>query len=276
MSKLDAIILGIIQGSTEFLPISSSGHLVLFQHILGLKEPELFFDISVHIGTLIAVCIVFYNEIWSIISTLIRLPSLLKSSGSYSILYSENPDIRMVFLIFTGSIPTALLGFMFSTISDRLFSSIWLVGLMLIITGIVLWATRLVKYEGHGIERFSIWKSLVIGMVQGLAIIPGISRSGSTIAAGLFIGIERETAARFSFLLSIPAIIGAFGLEMSTSAANSTDYQGTIIIGLITSVIVGFFSLKVLLRVVKRKHFFYFAPYCWLTGTVILVWTLLS
>jgi undecaprenyl-diphosphatase len=272
MNNLYAIILGIVQGLTEFLPISSSGHLVLFQRLMGLKEPELLFDISVHIGTLVAICLVFYNEITSIISAILKLPSLLKTSQGFGELFSENQEIRMAVLIFTGSIPTAILGILFSNISSQLFSSVWLVALMLVLTGTILWATRFVRSEGQGIKHFTIWKSLIIGLVQGFAIIPGVSRSGSTIAAGLFVGVERETAARYSFLLSIPAIIGAFLVEMNGAGVNSDTSFVQLLIGAITSAVVGFVALKLLLRLVRRGHFFYFAPYCWLVGSMMLIW----
>ncbi len=201
MSSFQAIILGIIQGLTEFLPISSSGHLVLFQHIFGLKEPELFFDICVHLGTLVAVIIFFRKDLITIITSLIHgSVKFIKKEASLSELF-QKPDIKLAVLIVIGSVPTAILGLLFKKISDQLFSSLIIVGVMLIVTGIILWCTRWIKKNGRLIDGFSIKNSLVIGIIQGLAIIPGISRSGSTIAFGLFLGIERETAARFFYLL---------------------------------------------------------------------------
>jgi undecaprenyl-diphosphatase len=224
MNSTEAILLGIIQGLTEFLPVSSSGHLVLFQQIFGLKEAELFFDVCVHLGTLVAVIAVFHREIQNIITALLRLLSLAGQKEKILQQVESDPDSKMALLIIIGSIPTAVLGFMFHSIADKLFSSSFLIGLMLTVTGLLLWITRRAKpgVKGTGIEDFSRTKAFIIGIVQGLAIIPGISRSGSTISIGLLLGIDRETAARYSFLLSIPAIVGA-GLLSLKDGLSQTD-----------------------------------------------------
>ncbi|MCP4372541.1 MAG: undecaprenyl-diphosphate phosphatase, partial [Deltaproteobacteria bacterium] len=135
MEPLQSIFLGIIQGLTEFLPVSSSGHLVLFQNLLGFNEPELLFDICLHIGTLIAICIVFFQEIKTIFITLIHLPGLAKSAGGYKSLYEGNEQVRMTALIVIGSFPIALLGILFHKVADQLFGAVWIVGVMLVVTG---------------------------------------------------------------------------------------------------------------------------------------------
>ncbi len=164
MEPLQAIFLGIIQGLTEFLPVSSSGHLVLFQNLLGFKEPELLFDICLHIGTLIAICIVFFQEIKTIFMTLVHLPGLAKAAGGYKSLYGINEQVRITALIVIGTIPTALLGILFHKVADQIFGAVWIVGIMLVITGSFLWFTRYLNPTGKPIGRFTAKDALVIGL----------------------------------------------------------------------------------------------------------------
>jgi len=152
MDPIQAVSLGILQGLTEFLPVSSSGHLVLLQNAFGIKEPELLFDISVHIGTLVAVCIVFFTEIKNILVSLFRFPSLLRSSSSLKNLFSENDDIRLAAMIVLGSIPTAVLGLIFHKVVDQLFAGVGIVGVMLLVTGTLLWITRKIPLTGRSIK----------------------------------------------------------------------------------------------------------------------------
>lgn len=264
--------MGIIQGLTEFLPVSSSGHLVIFQNLFGLKEPELFFDISVHVGTLAATVIFFRKEIWAIIISLAHFTSLaLKKKCSFHNVY-EDEDAKLAILIVVGSIPTAIIGVLFHKIADTLFSSVIVVGFMLIITGLLLWGTRFIKKDRKSINTFSIRDALIIGLVQGVAIIPGISRSGSTIAAGLFLGLNRETAARYSFLLSIPAILGASALSLNNLSANNILPLKITFFGAFTSCAVGYWALKLLVKIVKHGRIQIFAPYCWVIGVLALIW----
>jgi undecaprenyl-diphosphatase len=275
MNYTEAIILGIIQGLTEFLPVSSSGHLVLFQQLFGLKEAELFFDVCVHLGTLLAVIVVFHREIRNIIAALWRLISLAGQKETILQQIDSDPDLKMALLIVIGSIPTAVLGLAFHGIADQLFSSSFFTGLMLMVTGLLLWLTRRAKPGDRGtdIEGFSRTKALIIGMVQGLAIIPGISRSGSTISTGLLLGIRREVAARYSFLLSIPAIIGA-GLLSLKEGLSQTDLAIQIsLLGAIIAAFVGYWALKSLLHVVRNGRLHLFAPYCWLAGILAIVFS---
>ncbi len=271
MDLFQAIILGIIQGLTEFLPVSSSGHLVIFQNLFGLKEPELFFDISVHVGTLAAIVIFFWKEIRAIIISLAHFSALaLKKRVSFHSVY-EDADAKLAILIVVGSIPTAIIGILFHKIADTLFSSVVLVGFMLIITGLLLWGTRWVKKDCKSINDFSVRDALIIGLMQGIAILPGISRSGSTIAVGLFLGLNRETAARYSFLLSIPAILGAAALSLNHLPAHILPLKVTLF-GAFTSCIVGYWALKLLVKIVKHGRIQIFAPYCWAIGVLALIW----
>lgn len=273
MTTLEAIILGIIQGLTEFLPVSSSGHLVLFQQLFGLKEAELFFDVCVHLGTLVAVIVVFRREIRNIITALLRLVSLAGQKEKFLQQVESNPDVKMALLIIIGSIPTAILGLMFHNIADKLFSSPFFTGLMLMVTGLLLWLTRRAKpdVKKTGFDGFSRTKAFIIGIVQGLAIIPGISRSGSTISIGLLLGINRETAARYSFLLSIPAIVGAGLLSLKDGLSQTDPVIRLSLLGAAAAALIGYGALKVLLRMVKKGHLYVFAPYCWLVGILAIV-----
>ena len=253
MEPLHAAALGVIQGLTEFLPVSSSGHLVLLQHLFGLQEPEILFDISLHVGTLVAVCAVFFKEIRSILSALLRLPALVGQTGGIRGVLSENEEIRMMALIVVGSVPTALLGFGFHRIVDQIFGAVWVVGLMLLVTGTLLFATRGLKPSGRSTGAVRFRDALIIGLVQGLAILPGISRSGSTISVALFLGIDREFAGRFSFLLSIPAIFGALLLGIKDASANPDMTVGIILFGALIAAAVGYGALILLLRLVKVR-----------------------
>jgi undecaprenyl-diphosphatase len=276
MNTLEALFLGIIQGLTEFLPVSSSGHLVLIQQLFGLKEAELFFDVCVHMGTLVAVIVVFHREIQNIIAALLRIVSLAGQKKTILQQVESDPELKMVLLIVIGSIPTAVLGLMFKSIADQLFSSSFLTGLMLMLTGLLLWLTRRANpnNKGAGIEGFSRTKAFTIGIVQGLAIIPGISRSGSTISIGLLLGIDREVAARYSFLLSIPAIVGAGALSLKDGLSQTDPAIRLSLLGAAAAALVGYAALKVLLRMVKKGRLYVFAPYCWLVGIIAILFSL--
>ena len=270
MNTIEAIILGVIQGLTEFLPVSSSGHLVLFQNLFGLKEPELLFDICLHVGTLVAVLIVFYRDILEILSALARIPTRMKPAGGLLKLCETDPAVRMALLIVVGSVPTAIIGLLFKEVVDHIFGSTAIVGCMLIITGTLLWLTRRFQGEGRPVIKTTLKDALIIGIVQGLAILPGISRSGSTISTALFLGVDRKVAGRYSFLLSIPAIVGALVLSLDTPELATTIPLPTIVAGSVISAIVGWLALVILLRVVDRGQLHRFAPYCWLVGIVTL------
>ncbi len=275
MSRIEAIVLGIVQGLTEFLPVSSSGHLVLFQHLFGLQNPELLFDICVHGGTLVAVLIVFRYDLADMLGCLFRLPGLARQAGGWASLTAAHKEVRLMAMIIVGSIPTAVIGVFFAKMAEELFGTIWLVGAALLITGTFLWFTRSQAAAGRSIKEMGLTDALIIGVVQGLAIIPGISRSGSTISAALYLGLDRELAGRFSFLLAIPAIVGALVLGLDGDAFQTTLPVGTILMGSIAAGLVGYVALVVLLKLVKKGQLYRFAPYCWLVGMGALAVSLL-
>ena len=246
MTLLEAIVLGILQGLTEFLPVSSSGHLVLAQHFLGLKEPLVFFDVMLHVGTLAAVIVVYRG---SIAKLAIRGISTLGNTELYrqpiTTINSSN-ELRFVWLILLGSIPTGIIAVLFKTQLESFFEEILIVSVMLILTGIILQLPRLRKDDGEKIEtstdNVKAWHAPLIGIAQGCAITPGISRSGSTISIALLLGIPSKIAAEYSFLLSIPAIIGAVVLKIPDIADTSIPLYilGT---GMFTAFIVGYIAL---------------------------------
>jgi undecaprenyl-diphosphatase len=260
MSILQAIFLGFVQGLTEFLPISSSGHLVFFQSLLGLKEPPIFFDVMLHLGTLLAVVIYFWKDIWKIIA---GIGSALKGKEG-------NREGLILFLwIILASIPTGLMGILFKDWFESFFSEPKLVGGMLILTGLVLWLTRFAKKEGKQPERMKWFDAIFIGIAQGIAIIPGISRSGATISSGLFCGLDQELSGKFSFLLSIPAILGATLLEYKKM--DTTSGIGTILIGTFVAFGVGILALTFLMKIVKAGKIFNFSYYCCGVGILMII-----
>jgi len=265
VNNFETILLGIIQGLTEFLPVSSSGHLVILENLLGFKEPEILLDASLHLGTLLAVCIYFRSDLGKMIQGLWAwvAPGNHSQNGLSSHAY-------MALMVVAGSIPTALIGLIFKDPLEKLFGSVSTVGVMLLVTGMITGVTKFIKKEHAKWDQVKIWMALAIGAVQGLAIIPGISRSGSTIVCALLLGLSRETAGRFSFLLSIPAIIGAVGLQLESDAMARVGAL-PMTLGFISAAIVGFFALKLLMGMVKKGHFYYFAPYCWIVGAIAII-----
>jgi len=261
-SIFQAIILGIIQGITEWLPISSSGHLVITKYLFGL-QPDVLFDVMLHYGSLIVIFLVFYKEINKIIFSF-----FCRKYKRYR---------KLAYLIIIGSIPTAMIGFYFHDMFEKLFSDIFVVSIALIITGCWLYSTKLKVYVSSRRWSNNWLKSLVIGIAQSVAIIPGISRSGSTISTGLLLGLGRKEAARFSFLLAIPAIFGAtlYEVHNSPNLVFSESYLFPIIFGTLASIIIGYISLKWLLSIINKGKLYKFAYYCWIVGLVVLIVSLL-
>lgn len=272
MELYQGIILGIVQGLTEFLPVSSSGHLVLGQIFFGMTESQLVFDISVHVGTLMAVIVVYFRDIINILSSVWRFLIALVRRKPVKDLIAGDKDLKLAGLIIVGSVPTALIGLGLKKIEHILFTSSLIVGCMLILTGTILWLSR--KYyrdePGNG-KSFGFGQAGFIGMIQGCAVIPGISRSGSTIAAGMFMGLDRATAAKFSFLLSVPAILGAELLGIKEMIETGTSLNSITIYATIVSFITGYIALKLLIRLVHAGRFHLFAPYCWFVGILVLL-----
>ena len=279
MTLLEAILLGILQGLTEFLPISSSGHLVLAQQFLGLKEPLVFFDVMLHVGTLAAVLVVYREVIGRLavggVSTLADTQFWRKPSSTFN----TSPELKFIWLILLGSIPTGVIAVLFKTELESFFDEVLLVSIMLILTGIILQLPRLRKQNVEGSETstgsLKTWHAPLIGIAQGCAITPGISRSGVTISLALFLGISAKTAAEYSFLLSIPAILGAVALKIR-DVGDTTIPLHIVGAGMLASFIVGYIALRLLLVVLNRGKFSLFSYYCIALGSVSLLIALIQ
>lgn len=227
-----------------------------------MEEPQLFFDVMLHLGTLLAVMIYFRTDIWKIFQ---GIGSTLKGK-------EENREgAKFFLLIILASIPTGLMGILFKDWFESLFSKPKIVGVMLVITGLVLWLTRWAKKKGRPLERMRWIDAVLIGIVQGIAIIPGISRSGATISTGLFRGLDRELSGRFSFLLSIPAILGATLLEFQK--VDSVPKLRAVLIGTATAFLAGFLSLALLMKIIKAGKIYNFSYYCWGMGVLMMIFT---
>ncbi len=269
MSVREAVFLGIVQGLTEFLPVSSSGHLAIAQHCLpNFHQPGVLFDVLLHLGTLLAIIIYFRKEILSILSSLLPKPQrgLVPQEEATRKAYRN-----LAFFIVVGSLPAAGIGLGFEQQVIRLFSSIPLVGAMLIVTGMALFLAEIIPRRASGRKRVGIGDALIIGLAQAFSIIPGISRSGLTIAAALLRGIDGEAAVRFSFLLSIPAILGAVALNLKNLDQVPSGETWAYIAGTLTAVIIGLASLWLLQKMVRLRRLRLFAYYCWVVGAAVLV-----
>jgi undecaprenyl-diphosphatase len=259
MDVLQSFLLGIIQGLTEFLPISSSGHLVLGKQILGVEvEAGITFEVVVHFGTLCSILIYYRKIIWDIIASGV---GFLKSPAQKK----EDPNVKLIGFILVSMIPAMAVGFTLENQIESIFSSPLLVSVMFIVTGLILFSTR---YVGEVDKDVNTARSFLIGIAQSFAMIPGISRSGSTISAALWLGVKREEAANFSFLMLIPVIAGAMILEVSAlmEAGLSDAALINLVVGFFAAFISGYYALKYLIIILKRQGFHYFSYYCWAIG----------
>lgn len=252
---LIALLLGTVQGLTEFLPVSSSGHLAILQGFFGEKWiGDLVFDVSVHLGTTLAVVVFFFREIIDLIKGII--PG-----------HIQTDKVKIVGCILLTTIVTGILGLVFRNPFESLFSMPKLAAAMLLVTGILTFLTDRMKSTDRPYGRIRFIDAVIIGLFQAIAIIPGISRSGSTIFAGVALGMDRTWAASYSFIAAIPVILGAVALEWS-----GADHGITIcdVAGTLTAFIVGLISLKFLVWTLRRHNFFIFSVYCWLVGIIYL------
>lgn len=259
MTILDSIILGIVQGLTEFLPVSSSGHLVLFQRFLGLEEPGVTLEVLLHFGTLLSVFWVFRKDF-------IDLLSFHRS------LYQR----RFLLLLIIGVIPTGIIGILFKSRVESAFQSTMIVGIMLLVTGGLVWLINSISSGEKDIKKMRYTDALWIGVMQGLAVIPGISRSGSTIAGALWRGLERETAVRYSFMLSSPVILGATLLEAGEMYKTGIESMmlWNYAVGGLFAFLFGIFAIRFFINLLAKKRFHYFSYYCWIIGIVTIILSL--
>lgn len=261
VSYLEVFILAVVQGITEWLPISSSGHLVITQKALGLDLP-LIYSVMLHVGTLIVVLTVFHKDIIGIIKALAK--------GDF-----KTDEGKLALFIAAGSIPIAIFGFTCYDFLKSLFSNLPSVGIALLITGAVL----VVSEKRTGNKKLDTKNSFLIGLAQAFTIIPGISRSGITVATGLLQKVDKAAAYRYSFLLAVPAIIGATifeAIKETNDIATANMDLTPLLLGVIISMIAGYISLKLLQKIIMKEKFHLFAYYCWTVGAAILVFTILQ
>ena len=263
MTILEAIILGIIQGATEFLPISSSGHSVLVPAIFGLSQPTLSMSVIAHLGTLLAVIIYFNRELWQIIATAVKS---LKERQPMAY-----PESRLAWYIVVGSIPAALAGVLLEAQFETVFANArWAAAFLIGTAAILIIGERLLSGQKQ-LASMTWLDALVIGLFQAVALLPGISRSGSTIMAGLTCGLNRELAARYSFLMSVPVILGAGLLQLSEPLAGSLRVELPVLLAtFVTAAVVGYLCIHLVITWLRQRNLYPFALYCATFGLLFL------
>lgn len=271
MSIIEAIIQGIVQGLTEFLPVSSSGHLSLYQHFTGLSgESGLMFSIILHVGTLVAVFGAFYRLIWDLIMEFFRMIRDI-FTGKFSF-KNRNPERNMIFMIILALVPLLIIYFVLGDVYKAVSSDddILVEGLCFLLTATLLFFADRSIHGTKTIGQITPRDALVIGTLQAVAPLPGVSRSGSTIASGLMCGLSKETAVSFSFILGIPAILGGSVMELKDITPSDMNLSvGVIIVGLVTSAVVSFLSIKMVQWLLKANRFKIFAFYTLILGIIV-------
>jgi len=259
----DSVILGLIQGLTEFLPVSSSGHLVLAKNILSVPDMPLTFDIFFHFATLLAVVTLFRGDIVRMIAAFFR-GIFTFSRGGLRSAYTQDRDFRLAVFVIAGTAPAACAGFLFRGAITAFFTNPHAVSGFLVVTGLILISTR---WSPRSSSDISAGRALLIGCGQALALLPGVSRSGTTIAAALWTGVEPEQAVKFSFFLAIPAILGATAAEALSLPPDVLKSELFLLItGGITAYVSGLLAIILLIRIVMRGRFFWFGVYCIAVG----------
>lgn len=290
MNLFESILMGLIQGLTEFLPVSSSGHLAIFKQLFGMEDVGIAFDVLLHLGTLIAVFIAFWKDIWELIVNAVGiLVDIFKNLGVWFYNFSKRklitekkknyinvistPYRRFVMLVLVTTIPTGIMGIVFDDVIEGASTALIIPGICLFITGILLLIADNTPAGVKDENTVSFKNAFGIGVCQGFATLPGISRSGTTIVACLVSKIDKEFAVKYSFIMSIPVILGAAVLQVPDLAAESTS-AGSLVnyaIGMIVAAAVGYVCIKTMLNVVRKQKFKYFAYYCFIMGTISIV-----
>lgn len=285
MSILESILLGIVQGITEFLPVSSSGHLAIVQNIFHIEtNGSMLFDIMLHVGTLVAVFIVYYKDIWNMIKEaifmgidilknlrLFVLNRIHKTSLRY-IKVVHNSYRKFVVLVLVSTVPTGIIGVLGKDLIEQASATLLIPGICLLITGVLLLIADLAKEGRKRPKEVTYREGLIIGTAQGLATLPGLSRSGTSITACILCGLDRKFAVKYSFIMSIPAILGAAVLEIKDVMEEPIvgSQIGVYAVGMVFAAVVGYICIKTMLVVVRNKKFKYFSYYCFAVGVVAI------
>lgn len=249
VSLIQALILSIVQGITEWFPVSSSGHLALLQNFFGFQN--LSFDIFLHLASILAVLIIFWKDILNLLN--------LKNRG----------NLKYITLIIIGIIPVGIIGYLFKNQIEAMFSKMIYLGIFFIVSGILVYSTKFFKEKK---EKLNWFDSLFIGIFQVIALLPGISRSGATISSGMFRGLNKKEAVKFSFLMAIPVILGAAVLELKDLSVSEISYFA-LILSFIITFIVSLITIKLLLKILNNDKFYLFGVYNFILGVLVLGWS---
>ena len=277
MTYIQAIILGLTQGLAEFLPISSSGHLALLQYFFGISsENVLPFTVLMHFGTLISVFFIYWKDIIQLIVELFATIKDIFTGKGLRINSSETR--RLGFMIIVATIPTALIGLLFEDYFEKLYLSIVGIACGLVFTGIILVVAERMGKGNRSIMDMKSRNAVFVGIMQGIAICPGVSRSGSTLFGSLVSGLERKLAVKFAFLISIPSILGSVILEAPDAFSQGLDVSivGPVIVGVIVAAISGVFAIKAMIAIVSNRTLTGFSIYVWLVAAAVLIYSAVS
>ena len=270
MDIFQAIIIGLVQGLTEFLPVSSSAHLIFAQQALGVSDVGLAFDVLMHVGTLVAVIVYFFNDIVNMIKGFLLSLVDLKN-GNFMGEIKKDPYKKLAWLTILATIPVGVVGVLFNDMIESMFQGLTIPAFLLLVTGCLLYASQRMNSGRIDVRNVTIKEALIMGCGQALAVLPGLSRSGTTIAAGLFAGLDKEFAAKFSFILSIPAIFGAFVFQLKDIGAAMNVNFLPVFLGFIASIIAGYLAIRWMLDLIQNKSLDIFAYYCWLVGIIVFM-----
>ena len=277
MTYIQAIILGLTQGLAEFLPISSSGHLALLQYFFDVRSDQvLAFTVMLHLGTLFSVFFIYWKDIVELVIELIAtIRDICTGKG---LRVNANPTRRLGFMIIVATIPTALIGLLFEDFFESLYSSLVGISLGLIFTGFILLLAERKGRQDKTIETMKFRNAVFVGIMQGIAICPGVSRSGSTLFGSLITGLDRALAVKFAFLISIPSILGSVILEVPDllSEGMTAGAAGPMIAGVIVAALSGIFAIKAMIRIVTGRRLVGFSIYVWLVAATVLGYVLIS
>lgn len=269
MELLDSFLLGLIQGLTEFLPISSSGHLVLGEALLGGGiDKNITFEVVVHFGTLCSIVVYYRQKLADMAASWFRLPG---SSESFTEQWEQDPNLKLTWFVIISMIPALIVGLSLKEQIENIFLNPFMVSIMLLVTGLILFLT---KFRSHFPNHLNGRRAFGIGLAQAFAILPGISRSGSTISLGLYLGVKRKEVADFSFLMVLPVIAGAMLLELKemAEAGVAANDALALAVGFLTAFVSGYYALKYLIILLQNKGIHPFAWYCWILGGAGLVY----
>ena len=261
------LFLACLQGVTEFFPVSSSGHLVFFQEIIGFEEPLLSFDIILHVATVFSVIVFLRKDFLSIVKELVLAFNKITKGENLKQVWHKLEYLRLFVFVIAAIIPAILAGLLFQSIIDEMFASLRVITFSFFATGTILFFTR-----GKGTQskkkQLTLIDSFLIGVAQAVAIIPGISRSGLTISTGMFRGLNKELAARFSFLLAVPTIIAAAIYKLRNGIGELSIGNLELVLSFLTAFLSGYFSLVILSKMITKAKFHYFSFYCWIMGFI--------